>query len=98
MNLHFPQTYNTKAEVHELMMVSKNIVSGQSNRPVIGIVQDALLASRILTSRDTFLTKKEMMNLMLKLDHKIQHKSDNNGKFNKTRHFEKKYVDNIDKI
>lgn len=40
----------------------------------------------------------EHSNLILKLDRKIQHKLDNNGKFNKTRHFQKIYVNNIDKI
>jgi DNA-directed RNA polymerase beta' subunit len=33
-----------KAEVQELMMVPRNIVSPQSNKPVMGIVQDSLLA------------------------------------------------------
>ena len=37
----------------------------------------------------------EHSNLMLKLDHKIQHKFDNYGKFNKTRHFQKKYISDI---
>ena len=40
----------------------------------------------------------EHSNLILKLDHKIQHKSDNNGRLNKARHFQKKYVNNIDNI
>ena len=37
----------------------------------------------------------EHSNLILKLDHKIQHKFDNNGKSNKSRHFQKKYISDI---
>ena len=49
MNMHVPQTNETKAEALELMMVPKMIVSPQANKPVIGIVQDTLLACRIVT-------------------------------------------------
>jgi DNA-directed RNA polymerase II subunit RPB1 len=68
MNLHLPQSQITRAEVKDIMMVSKNIVSGQSNKPVMGIVQDALLASRKFTERGTFLKKKDVMNIMMKLN------------------------------
>jgi DNA-directed RNA polymerase II subunit RPB1 len=57
MNMHVPQTTETKAEIIELMMVPKCIVSPQSNRPVIGIVQDTLLGCRKITKRDTFIEK-----------------------------------------
>lgn len=40
------QTHETRAEMRELMMVPKNIVSPQANKPVIGIVQDTLLGCR----------------------------------------------------
>ena len=36
----------TRAEMRELMMVPKNIISPQANKPVIGIVQDTLLGCR----------------------------------------------------
>ena len=55
MNIHFPQSLAAKSELKELMMVPHNIVSAQANKPVIGIVQDALLASWLLTNKDTFL-------------------------------------------
>ena len=43
----FPlQTHETRAEMREIMMVPKNIVSPQANKPVIGIVQDTLLGCR----------------------------------------------------
>jgi len=68
MNLHVPQTAGARAEVIELMMVPKQIVTAQSNKPVIGIVQDALLAACLLTQRDTFIEKDVMMNILMWLD------------------------------
>ena len=40
MNLHLPQSVETKAELSQLMMVPRLIITPQSNRPVMGIVQD----------------------------------------------------------
>lgn len=57
MNMHVPQSFETRAEVLELMMVPKCIVSPQSNRPVMGIVQDTLLGCCKITKRDTFIEK-----------------------------------------
>lgn len=68
MNMHVPQTYETIAEVKENMMVSNCIVSAQSNKPVMGIVQDSLLSCRLLTKRDTFIEKDEFMNILMNID------------------------------
>ncbi|KAL1315999.1 DNA-directed RNA polymerase II subunit RPB1 [Arachis duranensis] len=65
MNMHVPQSFETRAEVLELMMVPKCIVSPQSNRPVMGIVQDTLLGCRKITKRDTFITKDVFMNILM---------------------------------
>ena len=43
MNLHLCQTIQSRAEATELMLVPRQIVSPQANKPVIGIVQDTLL-------------------------------------------------------
>ena len=69
MNMHVPQTLETRAETIELMMVPKMIVSPQANKPVIGIVQDSLLGMRIMTKRDSFLTKELLMNLLMWIEH-----------------------------
>jgi len=68
MNLHVPQSLQTKAELLELMMVPKNIISPQSNRPVIALVQDTLLAASKLTRRDTFLERDFFMNCLMYVD------------------------------
>ncbi|KAH7850342.1 hypothetical protein Vadar_031346 [Vaccinium darrowii] len=65
MNMHVPQSLETRAEALELMMVPKCIVSPQSNRPVIGIVQDTLLGCRKITKRDTFIEKDLFMNILM---------------------------------
>nr|CAG8499060.1 13409_t:CDS:2 [Entrophospora candida] len=65
MNMHVPQSVETKAEISEICMVPKQIVSPQSNKPVMGIVQDTLCAVRKFTKRDCFLTKDLVMNIMM---------------------------------
>uniref|UniRef100_A0A0E0KYK6 DNA-directed RNA polymerase subunit n=1 Tax=Oryza punctata TaxID=4537 RepID=A0A0E0KYK6_ORYPU len=65
MNMHVPQSFETRAEVLELMMVPKCIVSPQSNRPVMGIVQDTLLGCRKITKRDTLIEKDVFMNILM---------------------------------
>ncbi|KAI0007643.1 beta and beta-prime subunits of DNA dependent RNA-polymerase [Xylariaceae sp. FL0662B] len=65
MNLHVPQTEETRAEVRELCMVPLNIVSPQRNGPLMGIVQDTLAGVYKMCRRDVFMTKEAVMNIML---------------------------------
>ena len=65
MNLHVPQTEETRAEVMQLCMVPLNIVSPQRNGPLMGIVQDTLAGVYKLCRRDVFLTKEALMNILL---------------------------------
>ncbi|KAH9259671.1 hypothetical protein BASA81_002093 [Batrachochytrium salamandrivorans] len=64
MNMHVPQSLTARAEAESLMMVNKVIVSPQSNRPVMGIVQDALLSSSLMTRRDVFVGKEMLFNIL----------------------------------
>ena len=64
MNLHLPQSLAATAELKELMAVSNNIVSAQANKPVIGIVQDSLLAAWKMTGKDIFLTREQVYNIV----------------------------------
>jgi DNA-directed RNA polymerase II subunit RPB1 len=68
MNLHVPQTYMSRAEALQIMLVPYQIVSPQGNKPVIGIVQDSLLGAMKFTRRDTFLTRDEVFNLLMWVD------------------------------
>ena len=65
MNLHVAQSIESRMEIKEIMMVPKQIISPQKNGPVIGLVQDTLLGCKLFSNRDTFLTKDEVMNLMM---------------------------------
>nr|CAB3491643.1 unnamed protein product [Digitaria exilis] len=58
MNMHVPQSFETRAEVLELMMVPKWM-------PVMGIVQDTLLGCRKITKRDTLIDKDVFMNILM---------------------------------
>ncbi|ETO12662.1 hypothetical protein RFI_24716, partial [Reticulomyxa filosa] len=68
MNLHVPQSEPARAELLHLCLVPLQIVSPQSNRPVMGIVQDVLLGVMKFTNRDTFLERHEVYNLLMWLD------------------------------
>lgn len=65
MNLHVPQSQESRAELQQLCMVPRNIVSPQKNSPLMGIVQDTLCGIYKITSRDVFLNKEQVMNIML---------------------------------
>ncbi len=68
MNLHVPQSLTAVAEAENLMIVSKMIVSPQSNKPVMGIIQDSLLSSTKMTRRDVILNKEYVMNMIMIVD------------------------------
>ena len=65
MNLHLPQSLESKSEIMNIMHVPKQIVSPQSNRPVMGIVQDTLIGCKVFTERDNFLTYDQVNNLVM---------------------------------
>ena len=68
MNMHLPQSLESKSEIMNIMHVPKQIVSPQSNRPVMGIVQDTLIGCKLFTARDTFLNYEQTMNLVMWID------------------------------
>lgn len=53
MNLHVPQSKAASAECAALMAVAQNTLGSQSNRPVMGIVQDSLLGLYLMTQSST---------------------------------------------
>ncbi|XP_060647567.1 DNA-directed RNA polymerase II subunit RPB1-like [Drosophila nasuta] len=65
MNLHVPQSMETRAEVENIHITPRQIITPQANKPVMGIVQDTLTAVRKMTKRDVFLTHEQMMNLLM---------------------------------
>ncbi|AGO11854.1 AaceriADR086Cp [[Ashbya] aceris (nom. inval.)] len=64
MNLHVPQSEETRAELSQLCAVPLQIVSPQSNKPCMGIVQDTLCGIRKMTLRDTFIELDQVLNML----------------------------------
>ncbi|KAK7468334.1 DNA-directed RNA polymerase II core subunit rpo21 [Stygiomarasmius scandens] len=65
MNMHVPQSEETRAELSQVAWVPRQIISPQANKPVMGIVQDTLCGIRKLTLRDTFLDWQQVQNILL---------------------------------
>jgi DNA-directed RNA polymerase II subunit RPB1 len=65
MNLHVPQSHETRAEVANLCAVPLNIVSPQKNGPLMGIVQDTMAGIYMMTKRDVMMDYEHVMNLMM---------------------------------
>lgn len=65
MNLHVPQSHETRAEVMNLCAVPLNIVSPQKNGPLMGIVQDTMAGIYMMTRRDIMLDQQHVMNILM---------------------------------
>ncbi|ODQ79999.1 hypothetical protein BABINDRAFT_36081 [Babjeviella inositovora NRRL Y-12698] len=63
MNLHVPQSEETRAELSQICAVPLQIISPQSNKPIMGIVQDTLCGVRKMTLRDNFVEYDQVMNM-----------------------------------
>lgn len=66
LNIYVPQDLESRAEIETNMMASSTIVSSQTCKPLIGLVQDALLGAFLL-SKD-LLTKNDIQALMMECD------------------------------
>jgi len=62
MQLHVPQDYGSAIEVQTLMGVNKMIVSSQANRPIMGVIQDTLVGSYLMTFPNVQIKKHQFMN------------------------------------
>ncbi|CAK5022774.1 unnamed protein product [Meloidogyne enterolobii] len=67
MNLHLPQSLETRAEISEIAIVPKQLITPQANKPVMGIVQDTLTAVRMMTKRDVFVEYPRLMDLLMQM-------------------------------
>lgn len=59
MNMHVAQSQETRAEMRQIMMVPRNIVSPQANKPVIGIVQVCRLCGYLLAKTRCCMHRKD---------------------------------------
>ena len=60
MNVHAPQDPAAQAEARLLMAVPQHIISAQSNKPSVGLVQDSLIGAWLLTGDDVSLDRRQL--------------------------------------
>jgi len=70
MNIHVPQSIESQAELEMLSATQWHIISPQSSKPNMSIVQDSLLGSYRMTQGVKKITKSQFFNLIGKLDMK----------------------------
>ena len=65
MNVHVPQTLQAQAEARTLMRSVQQLLLPAKGAPCMGLVQDSLLAMRLMSRRDQFFARDEAMQLMM---------------------------------
>jgi DNA-directed RNA polymerase beta' subunit len=65
MNLHQIQGLLGRAELSEIIAVNRQALNAQTNRPTFGLVQDALTGAYRFTRKNSFVTREQVMNLMM---------------------------------
>lgn len=73
MNLHVPQSKAASAECAALMAVAQNALGAQSNRPVMGIVQDSLLGLYLMTQSGVLLDHAHVCRIVGHVRHAPRH-------------------------
>jgi DNA-directed RNA polymerase II subunit RPB1 len=64
MNMHFPQDASAEVELRELACIVRQIISPTDNSPIIGIFQDSMLGSYLLSRESVTLTPRQAMGLL----------------------------------
>lgn len=68
MNMHVPRSKHTEIELKEIGSLARNIVSPQSNKPIIGFIMDTTLGSARLTNKNKYLNLVEMQTIVSSID------------------------------
>ena len=68
MNIHAPSTPEVETELRELSATKYNLISPQSSKSNIAIVQDSLLASFLMTKKSATLTKAQFFQICMSGD------------------------------
>jgi DNA-directed RNA polymerase II subunit RPB1 len=88
MNMHVPQSYQTDVEISVLAAVPNQIVGPGQNRPVIGLVQDSIIGSALMTGYNTFLTINDVKSLLIWIRNYKEEFAFINGNWNTPPQFE----------
>jgi len=65
MNLHMPQDAESEAELKHLAAVPWQIISPANNKSIVGIFQDSLLGSHLISKKDLRFSVRTAMNLLM---------------------------------
>jgi DNA-directed RNA polymerase II subunit RPB1 len=65
MNLHAPQSYEASTELEEIAAVPHQIISPRHQVPIVGVVQDTLAGSYLMTRPNIQFNVREFMNMMM---------------------------------
>ena len=68
MNMHVPQSEQSRIEINVLASVSTQIVSPADNRPIISLVQDTCVGSYLLTRYDNYLSENDVRNILIDIN------------------------------
>ena len=68
MNIFIGDSLEARAELEELSMSHKMILSNQMNKPMITIVQDALLGAYLMTTKNYLIPKAKYMDILMKIN------------------------------
>lgn len=69
MNMSVVQGLFARAEVAEIMRLPRNFISAQNQKPIVGLVQDGIVGSMLMTRRDTFFSRAQAMLLLSAVQH-----------------------------
>ena len=63
--MHVPQSEQSRIELAELASVPSQIITPAQHKPIISLVQDTCVGSYLFTRYDNYLTKDEIMDIMI---------------------------------
>ena len=67
MNIHIPQSLEARAELKMLSAAQFNMISAQSSKPNVAVVQDSLLGAYRMTNTKDKLSKGQFFNIAMKI-------------------------------
>ena len=65
MNMHVPQSEESRIEIKELCAVPTQIVSPANNKPIISLVQDTCVGAYLFTRYDNYLNEEQVRTIMI---------------------------------
>lgn len=68
MNIHLFQSEKSAAELNELMSIKNNLISTQSSKPIVAMVQDTLLSWYLMTKDESSIPKEEFFDILMRAE------------------------------